>query len=1366
MKFKLWIFSVLFGTALYGQGVSIDEVGKLTCTQMVNLLLESSCVSVSNVSVSSNRSVARFNAGTSNFPIQEGITIRNGLAKYSEGPYSGTNLDSQINTNTDSGLQQVANSLGGITPITDVAFLEFDFVPIFNKLEFDFLFASNEYGEWQCGFSDVFVFLLTDLNTNITTNLAVLPNTDTPVSVTTIRDAAHNSSCTSQNPQLFAQYNVENRDSQINMRGYTERMRASSPVSPGTSYRIRLAIGDAKDSKYDSAVFLAAGSFSTAIDLGEDTDICAGDTITVDTGLDAATFIHSWTKNGIPLPGSVGATLSIYESGTYEARIQRNGTSCEIIDEIIVSSLQVNNPEDLRVCYDGSVTYVYNLEENNVSYLGLDRAKYDVYYYTTLPPVNVTTSMALTHSNKIAYESSGNETIYIKVFNKSTSLFCNAIYSFELLVSEDLEVGRPEDILLCDNHTVYTLNLNNLDAKILGELPTNKYAITYYESKANEQNDIPIINPLRYLFSKGTNERTIWARVAPLVFPDCYALVGFDVIHTKLPAVDTLSDIMFCGTYPLPELVNGNYYTESGGPDGGGVLLPAGYELEDSGIYYIYSGPNLQGCSNESRFNAYNMEDYFIPEDYCEEFIVPIVPVGAFYAARGGSLGEGENIPSGTVLLKDQTIYYYAEYDGVFCTERRFDLRIRKLPSVDIIEGVVLCQGDTFILPPLFNSNTAYFIKGKKMEAGDAINLSVKIDIQADDGFCTNQSSFSVSFVPNVSDIVSCGIYVLPDLLVGNYYTLPLGNGNLIFKGTEITESRTLYVYSDLASCTNNLSFYITIKPVPEIEEREDVLLCYGETFVLPPLNYGTYYTESLGTGEVLSAGEIIRTTQVIYIYGIIDGCASQTFFQVEIRSSPQIDNLPDAYICEPYVLLKLVNGNYFTQSGGKGDNLQAGTIISSSQTIYIYKEWEDINGCSSESVFTIHYLGIDLEDVQDVFACDSYILPSLKVGNYYTEPYGQGELIDEGTSIEDTKLFYVYKEESDGRNSCYSQKELTVYISKTPVLRTFEDVESCVGYNLPNLNFMEAQLDTDVYDIGYYWKPNGEDRIDFSQYTFNASGNYTIYVKVKAKENKNCIDETQFSITIFPMLDLFMEEGFLCVDPATGVVENPLRLSTGLKSNEYKVFWYLNGDLVGSGVDYDAKVEGLYTIEAIKIIPDVIPDCGYKLFTVRVRTIQTIAKAYVNEDFSDNSIIRVEIIEGYGTYLYQLDDRGFQNSNSFVNIVSGEHLIKVQDIGYHCAPIFLKVTVLKYPKFFTPNRDGHNDIWNILDLYDVKYEALISIRDRYGKLIRQIYPYREGWDGTFNGVDLPSSDYWFVIDYINEEGISKQFHSHFTLKR
>lgn len=60
---------------------------------------------------------------------------------------------------------------------------------------------------------------------------------------------------------------------------------------------------------------------------------------------------------------------------------------------------------------------------------------------------------------------------------------------------------------------------------------------------------------------------------------------------------------------------------------------------------------------------------------------------------------------------------------------------------------------------------------------------------------------------------------------------------------------------------------------------------------------------------------------------------------------------------------------------------------------------------------------------------------------------------------------------------------------------------------------------------------------------------------------------------------------------------------------------------------------------------------------------------------------------------------------------------------------------------------------------------STVSIFDRYGKLLKQLKPNGMGWSGEYNGVAMPSTDYWFTVQYI-EEGITKNFKSHFSLKR
>ena len=91
------------------------------------------------------------------------------------------------------------------------------------------------------------------------------------------------------------------------------------------------------------------------------------------------------------------------------------------------------------------------------------------------------------------------------------------------------------------------------------------------------------------------------------------------------------------------------------------------------------------------------------------------------------------------------------------------------------------------------------------------------------------------------------------------------------------------------------------------------------------------------------------------------------------------------------------------------------------------------------------------------------------------------------------------------------------------------------------------------------------------------------------------------------------------------------------------------------------------------------------------------------------------------------------------------------------------EIQTITYPNYFTPNGDGYNDFWNVNLPLD--YEGMIFIYDRYGKLLKQISPQSIGWDGTFTGNLLPSTDYWFKVEY-TENNQRKEFKSHFSLKR
>ena len=151
-------------------------------------------------------------------------------------------------------------------------------------------------------------------------------------------------------------------------------------------------------------------------------------------------------------------------------------------------------------------------------------------------------------------------------------------------------------------------------------------------------------------------------------------------------------------------------------------------------------------------------------------------------------------------------------------------------------------------------------------------------------------------------------------------------------------------------------------------------------------------------------------------------------------------------------------------------------------------------------------------------------------------------------------------------------------------------------------------------------------------------------------------------------------------------------------------------------------------------------------------------------EPFGDPQKIEVQAKGGSGTYEYKLNNRKWQSSHIFNNVTGCENQrVSVRDLKA-CQNIkSTKIIVLYYPRYFTPNGDGFNDYWAINCLKD-NYKS-ITIYDRFGKFLSQLDSDSLGWDGTYEGVRVPSSDYWFIVTYM-DDGVEKQFKSHFSLKR
>ncbi|WP_282178566.1 T9SS type B sorting domain-containing protein [Maribacter stanieri] len=142
----------------------------------------------------------------------------------------------------------------------------------------------------------------------------------------------------------------------------------------------------------------------------------------------------------------------------------------------------------------------------------------------------------------------------------------------------------------------------------------------------------------------------------------------------------------------------------------------------------------------------------------------------------------------------------------------------------------------------------------------------------------------------------------------------------------------------------------------------------------------------------------------------------------------------------------------------------------------------------------------------------------------------------------------------------------------------------------------------------------------------------------------------------------------------------------------------------------------------------------------------------------SDGPSIIVSTINE-GNFEYSLDGISFQSNPIFEAVKGGFYTIYVQD-NTNCGVVTEDFYHVVIPKFFTPNGDAVNDVFEP-DGLEIFNSVTISIFDRYGKLIKFGNTNSASWDGTFQGERLPEDDYWYLI-----EADSVQFKGHFSLKR
>ncbi len=492
MKKSLILFILLYGSQILGQHIIVEQ--NHTVEELVrDVLVNSSCAETSNYTSSTGTAfgvngIGYFNSNGGRFGYREGIVISSGNAKDAEGPNINIKTSGTLEWPGDPDLSTITST----SNLYNASYISFDFIPQTNRISFNFLFASEEYTDaFQCVYSDVFAFILTDSSGN-STNLALVPDSEDRVSATTIRPGVPDE-CGARNNNFFGGINGSN--SGISMTGQTKSLVAESEVNPGETYTIKLVIADNLDAELDSAVFLEAGSFSIDVSLGDNRTVsggnplCVGEIFTMDATAFGAQH-YRWYRNGQHLPHFDDIEIvDVSVDGIYEVEVEFSATclSRGRVEIEYVSPPQIDGPPlNLNACdFDGDGTELIDLTENTAALLGAQNPSiYRVYYYNSLADAeNFENVIGRPNSYTLTQNQ---ETIFARV---SSGRSCYETASFTINLQQlSFTPTLEEEYLLCLDETGIPIEPRPVLATGLSQ---TDYSFTWYRNSISVENQIP-----------------------------------------------------------------------------------------------------------------------------------------------------------------------------------------------------------------------------------------------------------------------------------------------------------------------------------------------------------------------------------------------------------------------------------------------------------------------------------------------------------------------------------------------------------------------------------------------------------------------------------------------------------------------------------------------------------------------------------------------------------------------------------------------------------------------------------------------------------------------------------------------------------
>lgn len=595
-------------------------------------------------------------------------------------------------------------------------------------------------------------------------------------------------------------------------------------------------------------------------------------------------------------------------------------------------------------------------------------------------------------------------------------------------------------------------------------------------------------------------------------------------------------------------------------------------------------------------------------------------------------------------------------------------------------------------------------------------------------------------------------------------------NGNELSNSTPLIEGTTYFAMSTFGDCESERSSVkiSLLEPTAPIALPTQIL-CNIQNPTLKNLtvtgNSIQWYNDINGSTP-LSINTSLINNKTYFVSQSSNGCESpRSSVLVNILGSkPVLPNSPQTFCLQQNATLNsitITGQNIKWYDAATNGNLIANTTLLQNGTTYFASQ--TINSCESERIavlINIQNTATPIANSPQTFcASQNPSLKTLTITGTDIKWYDNataGNLLSDTTVLQNGQTYYA----SQTLNNCESPTRLAVNVDLISTLPANDYAEFfCDDLNdgaetvdLSSFNDDIISNPTD-YTFSFYnsrlgaEKETSNEKINsFSTYKL-VVGENKIYVRINS--NTPCFAISELKMTLFA-------EPIINIQDIVPICEkNTVTIDAGLGFDSYD---WSNGDktqttTIANAGDYDVTVtqkHGNLFCTATK---------NFKVVLSNIAEITNIE----TQDWSDNenTIIVKLAPTSIGDYEYSIDGINYQTSNQFSGLKSGKYTVSVRDKN-NCGIVESnEIYLLMFPKYFTPNGDGKHDTWKI-NFSEIEFGLTVKIFDRFGKLIKTLSNDSDGWNGTFNGAEMPTTDYWFVVTRAD----NIEYKGHFSLKR